>query len=107
MDISDGDNDFTLDSDGDGDPKNDLTETIISSSPSIEVTKTSRVEDPLPEFVSFGQFQGTNESNWSHITNNQRNDGFITSNGISKPGEYFEFNSPLKGSLVNKQIFIS
>ena len=46
-----------------------------------------------PSFVSFGQFEGTNRSNWVHSTSARENDGFITNKGISKPGEYFEFHA--------------
>ncbi|MCH1472011.1 MAG: C-type lectin domain-containing protein, partial [Flavobacteriaceae bacterium] len=90
---SDGDGDLTVDTDGDTDPTNDPTETIIAPNPILEVTKTARVENVWPSFVSFGAFEGTNQSNWTHSSDNKLNDGFITSKGISKPGEYFEFHA--------------
>ena len=43
IDVSDGDSDATLDSDGDTDPENDPTETLITQTPILEVTKTYRI----------------------------------------------------------------
>ena len=90
IDVSDGDSDATLDSDGDTDPENDPTETLITQSPEIEVTKTYRIVEKTPELVPFGGVSGNSLDNW--VTNQQSglNDGFISSRSISKPGEYFE-----------------
>ena len=90
IDVSDGDSDATLDSDGDTDPENDPTETLITQSADIKVTKTYRIVEKTPELVAFGGASGNSLDNW--VVNQQQgfNDGFISSRSISKPGEYFE-----------------
>jgi hypothetical protein len=90
--VSDGDSDATLDSDGDTDPENDPTETLITQTPILEVTKTYRIVEKSVQFNTFGEYTGNSLENWSMNPNAAGlNDGFISTRSISKEGEYFEF----------------
>ena len=94
IDVSDGDSDPTLDSDGDTDPENDPTETLITQSPAIEVTKTYRIEENNVEFLPFGSTVGTSLSDLDNtVGDNQYHSGFVSLRSISKPGEFFEFRT--------------
>ena len=90
--MSDGDSDATLDSDGDTDPENDPTETLITQTPILEVTKTYRIVEKSVEFNTFGEYTGNSLDNWNMGPNaGGNNDGIISTRSISKEGEYFEF----------------
>ena len=95
IDVSDGDSDATLDSDGDTDPENDPTETLITQSPAIEVTKTYRIEENNVEFLPFGGITGSTINDIVNTTSNDGkwHSGFISVRSISKPGEFFEFRT--------------